>query len=259
MTATMLDEIVEATRRRVAAMDTPRSTQIARSDNGQRFRAALTSGAPAIIAEIKRASPSRGVIQANADVPQIARAYGDGGAAAISVLTEPEFFLGSIDDLREAAAAVQLPLLRKDFIVTEAQLFESALSGASAVLLIAAVLTDGELRRFREIAEDELGLAALVEVHTEVELERALDARATLIGINNRNLQNFDVSLAVTERLAPLVPKDVTVVAESGIRDGSDIERLHRCGVNAFLIGESLMTAADPAEALRNLRRGASE
>lgn len=258
MSASVLLDIVAATRRRVASLPHPRADVVGRSDGGVRFRKALVATAPAIIAEIKRASPSRGVIRASINVADLARAYLRGGAAAISVLTEPEFFHGSVKDLSDAAAAVALPVLRKDFILSEAQLFESAKIGASAVLLITAVLSASELQSLRRIAEDDLGLAALVEVHDADEFQRALDSGATVIGINNRNLHTFDVSLQVSEQLARLAPRGVTLVAESGIRTAADIQRLQRAGISAFLIGEALMSADDPAATLRALTKGAA-
>lgn len=254
MSASVLNDIVAATRRRVASLPHPPADGVLRSDGGARFRQALNAATPAIIAEIKRASPSRGVIRASVDISTLARAYLRGGAAAISVLTEPQFFHGSVKDLSDAASAVALPMLRKDFILSEAQLFESAQIGASAVLLITAVLSPAELQTLRRTAEDDLGLAALVEVHDADEFLRALDSGATLIGINNRDLHTFDVSLQVSEQLAQLAPKGVTLVAESGIRIAADIRRLQSVGINAFLVGEALMSAADPAVTMRALR-----
>lgn len=256
MSASVLDEIVAATRRRVTSLPHPSADVVGRTEGGARFRRALAAAAPAIIAEIKRASPSRGVIRASIDVRDLARSYLRGGAAAISVLTEPEFFQGSVTDLCDATSAVTLPVLRKDFILSEAQLYESARIGASAVLLIAAVLSSSELQTLRQLAEDGLGMAALVEVHDSDEFQRALDSGATLIGINNRDLHTLDVSLRVSERLAHLAPQGVTLVAESGIRTAADVQRLQSIGINAFLIGEALMSADDPALALRALAKG---
>ncbi len=258
MSGSVLLDIVAATRLRVVSLPHPEAEDLGRTEAGARFRKALAATAPAIIAEIKRASPSRGVIRASVDIGDLARAYLRGGAAAISVLTEPQFFHGSVKDLREAAAAVALPVLRKDFILSEAQLFESAKIGASAVLLITAVLSSAELKTLRRIAEDDLGMAALVEVHDADEFQRALDSGATLIGINNRDLHTLDVSLEVSDRLARLAPKGVTLVAESGIRTAADLQRLQSIGINAFLIGEALMSAEDPAVTLRALIEGAA-
>ncbi|MEO6120218.1 MAG: indole-3-glycerol phosphate synthase TrpC [Terriglobales bacterium] len=258
MSASVLRDIVAATRRRVAALPQSLSEVACRKGAGLRFKSALASARPAIIAEINRASPSRGVIRAAADVRNIAQAYQRGGAVAISVLTEPQFFQGSNQDLRDVGSAVDLPLLRKDFILSEAQLLESANIGASAVLLIAAILTPLELGILRRTAEERLEMAALVEVHDEDEFRRAVDAGATLIGINNRDLHTFEVSLHTSERLAPAASPGITLVAESGIRTAADMQRLQAVGINAFLVGETLMSAADPALALRTLIEGAT-
>lgn len=251
MTA-VLDDIIRAARRRAEHLTLSQDVPPRRAASD--FRAALAASSPAFIAEIKRASPSRGVLRNHFDIVELARAYRQGGAAAISVLTEPDFFRGSNEDFARVAAAVDLPLLRKDFLVSEVQVRESALLGASAVLLIAAVLAPGELRDLRCLAEEELGLAALVEVHTPEEMAIAISSGATLIGINNRDLRTFQVSLDTCERLAGLAPRGVTLVAESGIRSADDVRRLQAAGIHAFLVGESLMTAADPASKLRALR-----
>lgn len=253
---TVLDDIIRAARRRADGLQLPPAVPVRRATRD--FRTALAAARPAFIAEIKRASPSRGVLRDPVDVAEMARAYHKGGASAVSVLTEPDFFRGSNEDLARVAAAVDLPLLRKDFIVSAAQLRESALLGASAVLLIAAVLAPADLRDLRRIAEEELGLAALVEVHTPEEMAVAVSAGATLIGINNRDLRTFQVSLDTCEWLAGLAPPGVTLVAESGIRSAGDVRRLQAAGIQAFLVGESLMVAADPAKQLRALR-GAEE
>jgi len=252
MTA-VLDDIMRAARRRAERLELPQMPASPRRAVRD-FRAALAASRPAFIAEIKRASPSRGILRDPVDVAEIARAYREGGAAAISILTEPDFFRGSNEDFARVAAAVDLPLLRKDFIVSEAQLRESALLGASAVLLIAAVLSPAELRDLRRVAEEELRLAALVEVHTPEEMAVAVSAGATLIGVNNRDLRTFRVSLDTCEQLARLSPPGVMLVAESGIRSAGDVHRLQAAGIHAFLVGESLMVAADPASKLRALR-----
>lgn len=218
------------------------------------FRHALRlEGQANIIAEFKRASPSKGLISDNASPEEAAKAYAEGGAVAVSVLTEEDSFLGSLEDLRAVRAAVSLPVLRKDFIFDEYQLYESAEAGADALLLIAAALDDEPLHRLLSITEVELGMDALVEVHTEEELERALLSGATLIGVNNRNLHTFQVSLEVSVRMAGRVPPDVLLVSESGLTTADDIERLRRLGYRGFLIGETLMRAASPAEELRAL------
>ena len=180
--------------------------------------------------------------------------YEAGGAAAISVLTEPEFFKGSLDDLRAARATTQLPILRKDFIVDEIQIVEAAAAGADAILLIVAALSDAELSRFRILAEEELGLDALVEVHDPTEMRRAVECGATFIGVNNRNLRTFVTSLETSIELAALAPSGATLVSESGISSRADIQRLRQCGYRAFLIGESLMRAPDPGALLKSLR-----
>jgi indole-3-glycerol phosphate synthase len=214
------------------------------------FRAALERPGRRIVAEIKRASPSRGWIRAECDPAEIARAFANAGAAAISVLTEERFFHGSGEALRQVRRAVEVPLLRKDFVVDRYQLVEARALGADAVLLILALLEDGELEQFAGEAE-ELGLDVLAEVHDEVELRRALRAGARLIGINNRDLRTFETSLEVTERLARCAPDDALLVAESGIETPADLARLERCGVRAFLIGEALMRAEQPGQRLR--------
>ncbi len=179
--------------------------------------------------------------------------YERGGACAISILTEPQFFRGSLDDLRQARALTELPILRKDFIVDEFQIYEAAAAGADAVLLIVAALTDAELSRFRELAEGELGLDALVEVHDAAEMERAAACGAKLIGVNNRDLRTFVTLLATSEALAPAAPAGSILVSESGISSRADIDRLRGCGYRGFLIGESLLRADDPAALLHSL------
>ncbi len=208
-----------------------------------------------IIAEVKRRSPSRGAIQPAADPVAVARAYEAGGAAAISVLTDARYFGGSLRDLEAVRAAVALPVLRKDFIIDPYQLAESALAGADAVLLIARALPGDRLRQLLDEATG-LGLEALVEVHDEAELAAASAAGATVIGINNRDLASFAVDLDITRRLAPLAPAGAVVVSESGITGPDDLAALEAAGAHAFLVGESLMRAADPAAALRALRGG---
>jgi indole-3-glycerol phosphate synthase len=206
-----------------------------------------------VIAEFKRASPSKGEIRAGASAAETARAYERGGAAAISVLTEEDSFLGSLLDFAEVRRSTQLPLLRKDFIFDEYQVFESAAAGADALLLIAAALDDETLTGLRKLAEGELGMDALVEVHTAQEMRRASEAGARLVGVNNRDLRTFKVSLETSVELARLAPKGTLLVAESGIGDAADVRRLRACGFNAFLVGETLMRAARPEDALRTL------
>ena len=217
------------------------------------FRAPLVSRRPAIIAEVKKASPSRGVLGGEFDPVRLACAYQQGGAAALSVLTDREYFQGSLDDLIAARRAVWLPVLRKDFTIDELHVVEAAAHGADAILLIAAILDVAEMRRFRELAA-RYGMAALVEVHNEAELGAALDSGAEIVGVNNRNLHTFEVTLDTAVRLAENIPSRVVRVAESGIHSRADVKLLEDAGFQAFLVGEHLMRSADPAAALRELR-----
>jgi indole-3-glycerol phosphate synthase len=216
------------------------------------FRAALTRIQPAIIAEIKKASPSKGVLVADFDPSKIAQAYASGGAAALSVLTDEPGFQGCLGDLEMARAAVDLPVLRKDFTVDEFHVIEGAAHGADAILLIAAILTERQLRSYRELAA-KYKMAALVEVHDAEEVKLAVDSGAQIIGVNNRNLHTFEVSLEVSLRLADSIPANVTRVTESGIHSADDVRRLRTAGFQAFLVGEHLMRSDDPAGALRRL------
>jgi indole-3-glycerol phosphate synthase len=209
-----------------------------------------------VIAEFKRRSPSKGIIRPDADVLQIVKGYEAGGAAAISVLTEEDYFSGSLDDLRAVKAAVRLPVLRKDFVFEDYQVYESAAAGADAVLLIVAALDDELLVRLRGLAEDELSLDALVEVHTSQEMKRAVDCEARLIGVNNRDLRTFEVSLETSVSLAREAPSDALLVSESGLRTRDDLQLLFSAGYRGFLIGETLMRAEDPQQALRNVLNG---
>jgi indole-3-glycerol phosphate synthase len=213
------------------------------------FRAALEGRHRAIIAEVKKASPSRGIMRADFDPVRIAAGYAHNGAAAISVLTEERYFQGHLNDLVAIREAVGVPLLRKDFLVDPYQLYEARAFGADAVLLIVAILPDTLLQELLWLAE-ELNLCPLVEVHDREELERAARSGAGLLGINNRDLRTFRTTLATTEELLPAVPPDAFVVAESGIEVPADIERLERLGVGAFLIGEAFMRAPDPGARL---------
>ncbi len=219
------------------------------------LRAALAARRRAVIAEVKKASPSKGVIRADFDAVRIATSYADNGAAAISVLTESRYFQGHLDFLAAIRAAVSVPLLRKDFLFDPYQLYEARAHGADAVLLIVAILDDTLLQELLWLAE-ELNLAALVEVHDRIELERAVRVGARLLGINNRDLRTFHTTLATTEALMPLVPREAVVIAESGIDALVDIERLERVGVQAFLIGEALLRAPDPGARLGELLGG---
>jgi indole-3-glycerol phosphate synthase len=204
-----------------------------------------------IIAEFKRKSPSRGEIRRDADPAIIAKAYEAAGAAAISVLTEEDYFAGSLDDLRAVRQATRLPILRKDFIVEEYQVYESAAAGADALLLIVAALDDETLMRLRRLCEDELGMDALVEVHTREEMDRAVSSGAQLIGVNNRNLSTLEVSLETSAELAPPGLGNGVLISESGIQSADDIRFLYGLGYRGFLIGESLMRAGDPGTELR--------
>jgi indole-3-glycerol phosphate synthase len=217
---------------------------------GDRFEAALGAhGRVNVIAECKRRSPSKGVLAPDYDPVAIAGAYERGGAAAISVLTEPTFFDGSLEHLAAVRASVALPLLRKDFVVDEYQLLEARASGADAVLLIVAALEQADLVRLQARARA-LGLATLVEVHDEEELARALDSGARIVGVNNRNLRTLAVDVEASDRLAARMPADVIAVSESGLRSRADVERLSAAGYRAFLIGERFMTDPDPAGAI---------
>ena len=207
-----------------------------------------------IIAEFKRRSPSKGVIRDGANPIDIARAYQAGGAVAMSVLTEEDYFAGSLDDLRQVKSVVDLPVLRKDFIVDEYQIYESAAAGADAILLIVAALDDELLMRLRRVAEDELQMDALVEVHTSDEMKRAAACGAKLIGVNNRDLRTFEVSLETSLRLAREAPAGALLISESGLKSPDDLQRLHDAGYRGFLIGETLMRAEDPEQALRSFR-----
>ena len=216
------------------------------------FAGALRAPGLSLITEVKRASPSQGEIRANLDPAELARMYADHGAAALSVLTDGPFFRGSLDDLRAARAAVDLPVLRKDFMVAPYQLFEARAAGADAVLLITAALDDPTLRDLHTLA-GMLGMAALVEVHNAEELARALALEPAIIGINNRNLQTFEVRLETTESLSPHIPEDVIVVAESGVERAEDVQRLRRVGIDALLVGTALVAAADPGKKVEAL------
>lgn len=256
-TSDLLAAIVAATRTRVAsarqripAGALARRAAAAPAPKG--FRAALAAPGIRIIAECKRRSPSRGVLRADYDPAAIAQAYAAAGAAAVSVLTEPAFFDGALAHLEAVRASVDLPLLRKDFIVHEYQVLEARAGGADALLLIVAALDDGALRDLAAAARGHR-LDVLVEVHDERELERALAAGADLVGVNNRNLRTLAVDVEASLRLAARMPPGVLPVAESGLKSGGDLRTLGAAGYRAFLVGERLMTAADPGAALAGL------
>jgi indole-3-glycerol phosphate synthase len=260
----ILDQIVEAKQREVAqlpphplAAGELRDALLERDERRDFFGALLhpESGSLALIAEVKKASPSAGVICRDFDPVRIARDYEAAGASCLSVLTDEKFFQGSLDYLRQIRAAVSLPLLRKDFIIDERQILESIEWGADAILLIVAILDDERLARFHAIAR-EAGLAVLVEVHDEAELDRALALEAPLIGVNNRNLKTFKVDLATTERLAARIfasQPSTVLVAESGIHTRADAVRLADCGARAMLVGEALMREGAIATKVREL------
>jgi indole-3-glycerol phosphate synthase len=250
----ILETIVEQKKREVAKLRgsavTVRSLKTALTKRGDHrgFNYALRHprcGSVALIAEVKKASPSAGVIRADFDPVRIAKEYEAAGASCLSVLTDEQFFQGSLEYLKQIRAAVKLPLLRKDFIIDERQILEAVKWGADAILLIVAILSAAQLKRFHDLATD-AGLAVLVEVHDEEELERALAMDARLIGVNNRDLKTFNVDLATTERLAQKIfatrnREEIALVAESGIHTRADVERVSRAGASAVLVGESLM------------------
>jgi indole-3-glycerol phosphate synthase len=262
-TSDLLSAIVAATRRIVEArselvpVEEMERRASAVSPSPGAFRRAISRGNSVnIIAECKRRSPSRGVLRAEYDPVEIGRAYEANGAAAISVLTEPTFFDGSLEHLSAVAHAVRIPVLRKDFIIDRYQLFEARASGADAVLLIAAALPPRELKELHAQAAD-AGLDVLVEVHDMDELPSALEAGARIIGVNNRNLRTLSVSTEVSERFIDALPAGVAAVAESGLKTPDDVTRLRRAGYHAFLIGERFMSASNPGLALGDLLKGA--
>jgi indole-3-glycerol phosphate synthase len=224
--------------------------------SGRDFTAAVSGPDIRVIAELKQASPSRGVLRKDYRVRELAQAYEAGGAAALSVLTEEDYFRGSLTELIDARDATGLPALRKDFIVEPYQVYESAAAGADALLLIVAALDDKELRELTELSH-RLRIAGLVEVHTEDELSRAIDAGARLIGVNNRDLKTLEVDLETSFRLRPKIPEGCVAVSESGIKTPEDLRRLADAGFNAVLIGESLMVKEDPGVELARLLGGA--
>jgi indole-3-glycerol phosphate synthase len=257
----ILDKIVAVKREEVAAALKRKSLDLVRADAESRvltrdfvgaLRAKLAQGQAGVIAEIKKASPSKGVLREDFIPADIAQTYAENGAACLSVLTDVQFFQGAVDYLKQARASCQLPVLRKDFIVDAYQVYESRVMGADAILLIAAILDDAQMKAFEAIALS-LDMAVLVEVHDEVELARALKLKTPLIGVNNRNLNTFEVSLDTTLRLMQLVPADRLLVTESGIRNREDVLRMGAAGVNAFLVGETFMRAPDPGAALAEL------
>ena len=254
-----LDKIVQS-HREVASRDQRNLDDLAGQASAlsstRGFRARLVQGSReslCVIAEIKRKSPSKGVLRANLDAAHIASLYEQGGASCLSVLTDEHFFGGSVEDLQIARASTSLPVIRKDFTVSEFDVLDARLMGADCVLLIAAALTDDELSRFHDLAV-QIGLEVLVETHDEHELERALNVGATIVGVNQRDLITFEVDHARAERIASLIPPTVVRVAESGVRNADDARRLRDAGYDAVLVGESIVTSSDPVAAVRDLK-----
>ena len=259
---TILDQLADHTRQRVAAakaaapMAELRRAALALPRGDFAFERALSGDDLAFICECKKASPSKGLIAPDFPYLDIARDYEAAGAEAISVLTEPKWFLGSDEYLREIAEAVSIPCLRKDFTVDEYMLHEAKLLGASAALLICAILDEGQVRDYIDVC-DALGLSALVEAHDEAEVEMALKAGARIIGVNNRNLKDFTVDTGNSRRLRAMIPRDVRFVSESGVKDADDVAAARAMGADAVLVGETLMRAADKRAKLAELRGGA--
>ena len=260
----ILDKIVAVKRTEIAASLRQKPLAAMRLDAESRVqtrdfvgavRQKIAAGKPAVIAEVKKASPSKGVLRADFIPADIAQSYAEYGAACLSVLTDVQFFQGCVDYLKQARASCQLPVLRKDFMLDAYQIYESRACGADAILLIAAILSDAQLKDFEAIARS-LDMAVLVEVHDAPELARALQLKTPLIGINNRNLKTFEVSLDTTLGLLGKVPADRLLVTESGITTPQDVQRMRDAGVNAFLVGEAFMRADDPGVALAELFGG---
>lgn len=257
----ILDNIVAVKRQEIAAAVQRKTLDVVRADAESRvltrdfvgaLRTQIAAGKPAVIAEVKKASPSKGVLREDFIPADIAQSYAEYGAACLSVLTDASFFQGSADYLKQARASCQLPVLRKDFMVDAYQIYESRAMGADAVLLIVACLDDAQLKDMEAIALG-LDMAVLVEVHDQSELERALQLKTPLLGINNRNLKTFEVSLDTTLALRHLVPPERILVTESGIHSRDDVLRMGAAGINAFLVGEAFMRAPEPGEALAQL------
>ncbi len=257
----ILDKIVAVKREEVAAALAKKSLAMVRADAESRvltrdfegaLRAKVTAGQAAVIAEIKKASPSKGVLRQDFIPADIAQSYAEHGAACLSVLTDKQFFQGSVDFLKQARASCDLPVLRKDFLIDVYQVYESRAMGADAILLIAACLNDAQMVEMEAVARN-LDMAVLVEVHDRAELDRALNLKTRLVGINNRNLKTFEVSLQTTLDMLPAVPADRLLVTESGILSADDVKRMREAHVNAFLVGEAFMRATEPGEALAKL------
>jgi len=257
----ILDKIVAVKREEVAAAVMQKSLAVVRADAESRvltrdfegaMRAKIAAGQAAVIAEIKKASPSKGVLRADFIPADIAQSYAEHGAACLSVLTDKQFFQGSVDFLKQARASCDLPVLRKDFMIDIYQVYEARAMGADAILLIAACLDDAQMAEMEAVARS-LDMAVLVEVHDKAELERALKLKTRLVGINNRNLKTFEVSLQTTLDMLPDVPADRLLVTESGIQTPEDVLRMREAKVNAFLVGEAFMRSSEPGEALSKL------
>ena len=257
----ILEKIVAVKREEIAAAQRKKPLDMVRADAESRLltrdfegalRAKIAKGLPAVIAEIKKASPSKGVIRADFIPADIAQSYAEHGAACLSVLTDRDFFQGSPDYLKQARASCDLPVLRKDFMVDAYQVYEARVMGADCILLIAACLDDAKMAELEALAHS-LGMAVLVEVHDGAELERALKLKTPLVGINNRNLRTFEVSLSNTLDLLPRVPADRLLVTESGVLGAADVKTMRDAGVHAFLVGEAFMRAPDPGAALADV------
>ena len=256
----VLSEIIAKKRERVAAAKEAMPLERMRDLVHERRRgakphallSALRADGINIITEFKRRSPSKGIIRADANLTEIVQSYQSGGAAGISVLTEEDYFAGSLDDLRTVKSTVELPALRKDFVFEEYQVYESAAAGADALLLIVAALDDELLSGLRRLAEDDLGIDALVEVHTSDEMKRAAACGANLIGVNNRDLRTFEVSLETSISLVREAPTGALLISESGLHSSQDLQRLREVGYRGFLIGETLMRSDNPEDTLRN-------
>ena len=257
----ILDKIVAVKRQEVAAALARKPLAAMRADAESRvltrdfvgaLRAKIAAGLPAVIAEVKKASPSKGILRPDFIPADIAQSYAEHGAACLSVLTDQQFFQGSIDYLKQARASCDLPVLRKDFMVDAYQVYEARAMGADCILLIAACLDDAQMKSMEALAMS-LDMAVLVEVHDRAELERALQLKTPLLGINNRNLKTFEVSLDATLGMLKDVPADRLLVTESGISTAADVQRMRAAGVHAFLVGEAFMRADDPGQALAQL------
>ena len=247
------EEIAEGLRKKsLAAMRADAESRVLTRDFEGALRAKIAAGQAAVIAEIKKASPSKGVLREDFIPADIAQSYAEHGAACLSVLTDKQFFQGSVDYLKQARASCQLPVLRKDFMVDPYQVYEARAMGADCILLIAACLDDAQMADLEAVAHG-LGMAVLVEVHDEPELHRALKLKTALLGINNRNLRTFEVSLDTTLGMLPTVPADKLLITESGILSCADVERMRAAQVHAFLVGEAFMRAPDPGAALADL------